>query len=87
MKWVRLIYKDFSKFTKDQEHLISVDGFDYVEGSLIMKNTPASDFFSPSDESMINSLASENGILYCLEAVKYYDDHIINTIDEVGILI
>ncbi|CAI9286084.1 unnamed protein product [Lactuca saligna] len=82
VKWVRLIYKDFSKFTKDQEHLISIDGFDYVEGSLIMKNTPASDFFSPSDKSMINSLASENGILYCLEAVKYYDDHIINTIDE-----
>ncbi|CAH1419826.1 unnamed protein product [Lactuca virosa] len=82
VKWVRTIYKDFSKFTKDQEHLISIDGFDYVEGSLIMKNTPASDFFSPSDESMINSLASENGILYSLEAVKYYDDHIINTIDE-----
>ncbi|KAI3790060.1 hypothetical protein L2E82_02873 [Cichorium intybus] len=82
VKWVRIIYKDFSKFTKDQEHLISVDGFNYVEGSLIMKNSPVNDFFSPSDESMINSLASENGILYSLEAVKYYDDQTINTIDE-----
>ncbi|KAL4589506.1 hypothetical protein LXL04_002413 [Taraxacum kok-saghyz] len=81
VKWVRIIYEDFSKFTKDQEHLISIDGFNYVEGSLIMKNS-STDFFSPADESMINSLASENGILYSLEAVKYYDDYVINTIDE-----
>ncbi|KAJ0676791.1 putative cytokinin dehydrogenase [Helianthus annuus] len=82
VKWFKIIYDDFAKFTKDQERLISVDGFDYVEGSLILKNSPADSFFSPSNESVISSLASEKGILYCLEAVKYYNDQIINTIDE-----
>lgn len=84
MKWFQIIYEDFAKFTKDQEHLISIDGFDYVEGSLIMKQSPAGNFFSPSNASMINSLASKNGILYSLEAVKYYDDQTINNIEEVG---
>ncbi|PWA67666.1 cytokinin oxidase 3 [Artemisia annua] len=82
VKWFKIIYNDFAKFTKDQEYLISVDGFNYVEGSLIMASSPADSFFSPSDESMISSLASKTGILYCLEAVKYYDDSILNTIGE-----
>ncbi|KAI3714560.1 hypothetical protein L6452_21516 [Arctium lappa] len=82
VKWVRMIYEDFSSFTKDQEHLISILGLDYVEGFLITNNTPPNNFFSPSDQSKIDSLASENGILYCLEAVKYYDDSNITTIDE-----
>ena len=87
MKWFKIIYNDFAKFTKDQEYLISVDGFNYVEGSLIMASSPADSFFSPSDESMISSLASKTGILYCLEAVKYYDDSILNTIEEVSVMI
>nr|GEW79162.1 cytokinin dehydrogenase 3-like [Tanacetum cinerariifolium] len=33
-------------------------------------------------EIRISSLVSKTGILYCLEAVKYYDDSILNTIDE-----
>ncbi|KAK9060816.1 hypothetical protein SSX86_021522 [Deinandra increscens subsp. villosa] len=82
VKWFQIIYDDFAKFTKDQEHLISTDGLDYVEGSLIIESTPASNFFSPSDQSMIHSLASEKGILYSLEAVKYYNDETISTIDE-----
>ncbi|KAI3711557.1 hypothetical protein L1987_70096 [Smallanthus sonchifolius] len=83
VKWFQIIYDDFAQFTKDQEYLVSIDyGFDYVEGSLIMENTPASNFFTPDDESMINSLVSKKGILYSLEAVKYYNDDIINTIDE-----
>ncbi|GKD19295.1 cytokinin dehydrogenase 3-like protein [Tanacetum coccineum] len=82
VKWFKIIYNDFAKFTKDQEHLISADGFNYVEGSLIMASSPADNFFSPSDESRISSLVSKTGILYCLEAVKYYDDSILNTIDE-----
>lgn len=79
-----MVYDDFTKFTKDQEHLITNEGFDYVEGSLILKNSPANSFFSSSDQHLINSLASENGILYCLEAVKYYHDEIIYTIEEVS---
>lgn len=88
MKWVRIIYEDFETFTKDQEHLISLNhGPNYVEGYLIMKKSPAnnwrSSFFSILDESKVNSLASERGIVYSLEVVKYYDEFGIKTIDGV----
>ncbi|XAR67157.1 Cytokinin dehydrogenase [Bertholletia excelsa] len=86
VKWVRMLYHDFFSFTKDQEYLISVNGLDYVEGSLIMQQSPAnnwrSSFFSPSDQSKINSLLSKHGIIYCLEVVKYYDDLTMDTVDE-----
>ncbi|XP_047308051.1 cytokinin dehydrogenase 3 [Impatiens glandulifera] len=89
VKWVRMLYHDFSAFTRDQEQLISMnDGLNYVEGSLIMDNSPPnnwrSSFFSLNDQSRINSLLAHHKILYCLEAVKYYgDDHYsTNTINE-----
>ncbi|KAE9464459.1 hypothetical protein C3L33_03559, partial [Rhododendron williamsianum] len=87
VKWVRMLYHDFSAFTRDQEHLISIaNGLDYVEGSLIMDqsstNNWRSSFFSPSDQLKINSLISEHGIIYCLEVVKYYDHLTINTVNE-----
>lgn len=87
-----MLYDDFSVFTSDQEHLISlVDGVDYLEGSLIMdqinssNNWRSSSFFLEDDQSKIASLVSEHGIIYCLEAVKYYDDSRIGTVDEVRI--
>ncbi|XP_019246483.1 PREDICTED: cytokinin dehydrogenase 3-like [Nicotiana attenuata] len=86
VKWVRILYSDFSKFTRDQEHLISIEGLDYVEGSLMMNQSPPnnwrSSFFSPSNQTKIASLLSKNDIIYCLEMVKYYDDQSANTIDE-----
>ncbi|XP_052183274.1 cytokinin dehydrogenase 3-like [Diospyros lotus] len=90
VKWIRMLYEDFSSFTRDQEHLISIDGPDYVEGSLIMNQSPPnnwrSSFFSPSDQSRISSLLTKHTIIYCLEVVKYYDyvDNLtnINTTDE-----
>ncbi|PSS01982.1 Cytokinin dehydrogenase [Actinidia chinensis var. chinensis] len=86
VKWVRMLYHDFSSFTRDQEHLISIHGLDYVEGSLIMHQSPPnnwrSSFFSLSDQSKINSLVSKHGLIYCLEVVKYYDDLTMNTVDE-----
>nr|GLL20673.1 cytokinin dehydrogenase 3 [Ipomoea trifida] len=87
VKWVRMLYDDFTKFTRDQEHLISIDdGLDYVEGSLVMNQSPAnnwrSSFFSPSHQPQIASLISNHGIIYSLEVVKYYDDETAPTIDE-----
>ncbi|KAI3709666.1 hypothetical protein L2E82_39432 [Cichorium intybus] len=87
VKWVRMIYEDFHNFTKDQEHLISINhGLNYVEGSLILKKSPAnnwrSSFFSIPDESKVNSLASKRGMIYSLEVVKYYDEFSIQTINE-----
>ncbi|XP_073157569.1 cytokinin dehydrogenase 3-like [Henckelia pumila] len=88
-KWVRLIYKDFSKFTRDQEYLISLDsnGPNYVEGSLITDNSPPnnwrSSFYSSLHQSKITSLLKSNqGLLYSIELVKYYDDLTSSTIDE-----
>ncbi|KAK3025765.1 hypothetical protein RJ639_041921 [Escallonia herrerae] len=86
VKWVRMLYHDFSAFTRDQEHLISVDGMDYVEGSLTTNHSPPnnwrSSFFSLHDQSKISSILNKHGIIYCLEAVKYYDDDTILTVDE-----
>lgn len=82
-----MLYNDFSAFTRDQEHLISIIGLDYVEGSLIMhqssSNNWRSSFFSPNDQSKIASLLSKHGIIYYLEVVKYYDDLTIDSVDEV----
>ncbi|KAK4727684.1 hypothetical protein R3W88_032601 [Solanum pinnatisectum] len=72
----------------NQEYLISIhhNGLDYVEGSLMMEqsslNNWRSSFFSPSNQAKIVSLVPQNKIMYCLEMVKYYDDHTANTIDE-----
>ncbi|KAL7590881.1 hypothetical protein Lser_V15G32842 [Lactuca serriola] len=87
VKWVRMIYEDFDIFTKDQEHLISKNyGLNYVEGSLIMKKSPAnnwrSSFFSILDEEKVNSLASKRGVVYSLEVVKYYDEFSVQPINE-----
>lgn len=82
-----MLYDNYSTFTRDQEHLISLygnyqdlidvnDGLDYVEGSLIMHNVDPnnwrSSFFTPNDQDRIASLNSPNGILYFLEVAKYY---------------
>lgn len=89
---MRLIYKDFSKFTGDQEHLISthrINGPNYVEGSIITENTHPnnwrSSFYSPSHLSKIANLMMKNkGILYSIDVVKYYDHQTIHTIDHVS---
>lgn len=85
---MRLIYSDFSAFTRDQEYLISTNVPNYVEGSLITHMSPPnnwrSSFYSPSHHSKINSLLkTKQGLLYSIELVKYYDDHNADNLDEV----
>ncbi|KAI3880668.1 hypothetical protein MKX03_008079 [Papaver bracteatum] len=98
VKWVRMLYNDFSLFTRDQEHLISINtndnghnhGLDYVEGSLMMDSSPnnwrSSSFYSERDYRKITSLATKNdgkhNIIYYLEVAKYYNDLTVNTIDK-----
>ncbi|CAL0305033.1 unnamed protein product [Lupinus luteus] len=77
VKWLRLLYTDFSAFSRDQEHLISLNGTnaaDYVEG-LILINKPPLDltFFPESDQQRITSLVTEYGVVYTIELVKYYN--------------
>lgn len=86
MRWIRVLYSDFSTFTRDQEYLISLHAqpgsqkFDYVEGFVIVNDGPTntwrSSFFSPRNPVKINSLgapAADGGVLYCLEITKNYD--------------
>ncbi|XP_042488550.1 cytokinin dehydrogenase 3-like [Macadamia integrifolia] len=97
VKWVRMLYHDFSAFTRDQEHLISINlnegqgmvkGLDYVEGSVTSQLSPAnnwrsSSFFSKADHSRISSLLAtqQHDILYYLEVAKYYDHLTVDTVD------
>ncbi|KAK7354648.1 hypothetical protein VNO80_20113 [Phaseolus coccineus] len=82
VKWLRLLYNNFTAFSRDQEHLISFSESndkttaDYVEGMLLL-NQPPLDlfFFPPSDHQRITSLVTQNGIIYLLELAKYYDNN------------
>lgn len=93
VRWIRVLYSNFSEFTHDQEFLISLHGkpasekFDYVEGFVIVDegliNNWRSSFFSPSNPVKISSLGGANGgVLYCLEIVKNYDESSAGTLDE-----
>ncbi|TKY72804.1 Cytokinin dehydrogenase 3 [Spatholobus suberectus] len=91
VKWVRLLYNDFSAFTKDQEQLISITGrkqniaLDYLEGLLLMHQGPInnwrSSFFPLADHARIISLVTKHSVLYCLEVAKYYDGQNENSVD------
>ncbi|KAE8675039.1 Cytokinin dehydrogenase 5 [Hibiscus syriacus] len=92
VKWIRMLYNDFTAFTRDQELLISRNGrrdsnaLDYVEGSVLMdQSSPGrwrSSFFPPKDHKRIASLITNHGIIYCLEVVKHYDDQNEDTVDK-----
>lgn len=81
MKWLRLIYSDFSAFSKDQEYLISLNhsdttSADYVEGMLLLNQPPLElSFFPAPDQPRITSLVTKYGIIYVLELAKYYDQN------------
>ncbi len=85
-----MLYNDFSAFSRDQEHLISTNGrkqsnaFNYLEGLLLLdQGPPEVSFFPVPDHSRIISLVTKHGIIYCLEAAIYYDDHTQNNVDKV----
>ncbi|KAH0866991.1 hypothetical protein HID58_074013 [Brassica napus] len=86
-KWFKMLYSDFTAFTKDQESLISMDndtGIDYVEGQLLMSNGIVdTSFFPPSDQSKVADLVKNHSIIYVLEVAKYYDDPTVPTTGQV----
>ncbi|KAH7519213.1 cytokinin dehydrogenase 3 [Ziziphus jujuba] len=89
VKWVRMLYNDFSAFSQDQERLISMngiqekDGADYIEGFVLMRQGPLDISFYPlSDQPKIVSLVTQYGIIYCIELVKYYDNSTQNSVDK-----
>ncbi|KAG8376151.1 hypothetical protein BUALT_Bualt09G0033400 [Buddleja alternifolia] len=86
VKWVRLLYSDFSMFSRDQERLISGNAPNFVEGFIVtnenVTNEWRSFFSSPSNQSDIVSLFKKQGLLYAIELVKYYDNRTVKTIDK-----
>ncbi|KAL0325771.1 UNVERIFIED_CONTAM: Cytokinin dehydrogenase 5 [Sesamum radiatum] len=90
VRWIRVLYSNFTAFTQDQEYLISLHGqpqkFDYVEGFVIVDegliNNWRSSFFSPRNPVKISSLNADGGILYCLEITKNYQESNADTIDQ-----
>ncbi|KAK9743428.1 hypothetical protein RND81_03G238500 [Saponaria officinalis] len=94
VRWIRVLYSNFTAFTMDQENLISLHDkpkgqkFDYVEGFVIVDegliNNWRSSFFSPSNPVKISSISSANneGVLYCLEITKNYFDSEIDSVDQ-----
>ncbi|CAK9178476.1 unnamed protein product [Ilex paraguariensis] len=92
VRWIRVLYSNFSAFTDDQEYLISLHGqpaaekFDYVEGFVIVDeglvNNWRSSFFSPQNPVKISSLKAGGGLLYSLEITKNYDESNADTIDQ-----
>ncbi|CAK8564041.1 unnamed protein product [Lathyrus sativus] len=82
VKWLRLLYNNFSIFSEDQEHLISFNGINetnapnYVEGMLLLNQPPIDLSFYPEiDRSRITSLVTQHDIIYVIEVVKYYDEN------------
>ncbi|KAK4746804.1 hypothetical protein SAY87_025841 [Trapa incisa] len=98
VKWIKMLYNDFSAFTRDQERLISINGknqsnaLNYLEGNLLMNQGGGSSdnwwpsSFPESDVERISSLVTDHGIVYCIEAAKYYDndsrDSVLKDLDE-----
>jgi len=90
VKWIRLLYSDFSAFTKDQERLISINGrkLNFLEGMLLMQqgsinNWRSSNFFPQSDHPRIASLITKHSIIYSLELATYYDHQSEKMVDKV----
>ncbi|KAK2651924.1 hypothetical protein Ddye_011780 [Dipteronia dyeriana] len=78
VKWIRVLYSEFSIFSRDQEHLISMENsFDYIEGFVIINRTGLLNnwrsSFNPKDPLQASQFNSDGKILYCLEMAIYFN--------------
>ncbi|KAJ0475769.1 putative cytokinin dehydrogenase [Helianthus annuus] len=87
VKWMKVLYMDFTTFTKDQEQLISSNSsFDYVEGFVLINQTGLLNnwrsFFKNKNPAQASRFVSEGKIVFCLEIAKYYKQEDMGTIDQ-----
>ncbi|ONK75836.1 uncharacterized protein A4U43_C03F21070 [Asparagus officinalis] len=92
VRWIRVLYSNFTAFTNDQKYLISLHdvhpskSFDYVEGFVVVDegliNNWRSSFFSPRNPVKISSIGTKGGVLYCLEMTKNYDESNADSLDQ-----
>ncbi|KAK8942519.1 Cytokinin dehydrogenase 9 [Platanthera zijinensis] len=78
VKWIRVLYTNFTSFTEDQEMLISSEEtFDYIEGFVIINRTGILNnwrsSFNPKDPVQASHFNSEGKTLFCLEMTKNFD--------------
>ncbi|KAI9116651.1 hypothetical protein K1719_012309 [Acacia pycnantha] len=78
VKWIRLLYADFTAFTRDQEKLISSGRkFDYIEGFVTINRTGLLNnwrsSFKPQDPVQASRFKSDGRTLFCLELAKYFN--------------
>ncbi|CAM8916970.1 unnamed protein product [Rhodiola kirilowii] len=87
VKWIRVLYSDFHKFSKEQEYLISAEKtFDYIEGFVIKNRTGLLDdwrsTFRSNDPIQDSKFMSDQKTLFCIEMAKYYNPDEINDANE-----
>ncbi|KAK6928816.1 Cytokinin dehydrogenase 1, FAD/cytokinin binding domain [Dillenia turbinata] len=78
VKWIRVLYSEFSAFSSDQEHLISMEKtFDYIEGFVTINRTGLLNnwrsSFNPQDPVQASKFKSDERTLFCLELAKYFN--------------
>ncbi|RYR01436.1 hypothetical protein Ahy_B06g080300 [Arachis hypogaea] len=78
VKWIRMLYSEFSMFARDQEYLISLENtFDYIEGFVIINRTGILNnwrsSFNPRDPLQASQFISDGRTFYCLEVAKYFN--------------
>ncbi|KAI4323497.1 hypothetical protein L6164_023095 [Bauhinia variegata] len=78
VKWIRVLYTDFTAFTSDQERLISAENtFDFIEGFVMINRTGLLNnwrsSFNPQDPVQASQFKSDGKTLYCLELAKYFN--------------
>lgn len=92
MKWIRILYSDFSTFARDQEYLISAEKtFDYVEGLVIVNRSGLVNnwrsSFNPQDPEQANQFVSDGRTLFCLElTMNFNPDEDTNIVDKVRLI-
>nr|XP_043610946.1 cytokinin dehydrogenase 6-like [Erigeron canadensis] len=86
VKWIRVLYLDFTTFTQDQEQLISSGSFDYVEGFVLINRTGLLNnwrsSFKNKDPVQADRFVSEGKTMFCLEIAKYFKHEDADTIDQ-----
>ncbi|KAG6503171.1 cytokinin dehydrogenase 9-like [Zingiber officinale] len=87
VRWIRVLYSDFTSFTEDQEMLISAkETFDYIEGFVITNRTGLINnwrsSFNPRDPVRASQFDSDGKILFCLEMTKNFNQHEAESMDQ-----
>nr|XP_043629368.1 cytokinin dehydrogenase 7 [Erigeron canadensis] len=78
VRWIRVVYSEFSEFTRDAEWLITREegeSFDYVEGFVFVNSDdPVNGWPSVvlDPNQVYDPTLSRNSVLYCIEVALHY---------------